>query len=97
MKRVVVTYYIEPADGQPERVTGIHVEDERVLTADGRATARWMTGAALDSSKPAGSPHSRRTLATRAINDHSSIPEFVPAPVVTPKPAPKPGPDDFVA
>lgn len=64
-----ITIYLEDADGQQDRCTGIHVERR-----DG--TAVWLTGASLNTS-PAGSPRTWLQIGERARDDAQTAPAYV--------------------
>lgn len=74
-----ITIYLEDADGQFDRCTGIHVERRN-------GTAVWLTGAALDTN-PAGSPRTWRQIGERARDDALGAPTYV---IPTPPAAPSP-------
>lgn len=83
-KYITIRYTVEPADGLPDQITGMHVTDETAIDADGQPTTYWLAARALDR-LPAGSPKSHRQIAKRAIADVRGETPFVPRKVVAPK------------
>lgn len=76
-----ITIHVEPADGLPEQVTGVHIDH-------GDGSASWLTGPGLDT-KPTGSPRTWREIGLRANADGKTAPKFVTK--AAPPRAPAPG------
>lgn len=69
----------EPADGQLDRLTGLHIDH-----GDGSAT--WLPSGQLDLHSPAGSGKTWREIGERARDDAKALPKSKPP--VEPKKAP---------
>jgi hypothetical protein len=65
-----ITIICEPSDGNPDKVTGIHVDN-------GDGTAKWITGSDLDTTTPPGSPHNWRYIGDRFKTDAKTLPTYV--------------------
>lgn len=69
MKKITLIY--EEADGQPERMTGLHIDH-------GDGTATWIASGALDTARPAGSPYTWREIGERTRDDSAKLPKSRP-------------------
>lgn len=79
-----ITFYYEPADGQPDRCTGVHVDH-------GDGTSSWLASGALDAASPPGAGKTWRQIGERARDDAKPMARF------NAKPEPKaPAPHDHV-
>jgi hypothetical protein len=61
-----ITIYLEDADGQTDRPTGMHVDH-------GDGTATWLAGGALDGLVPTGSPRDVREILARLRDDVAGL------------------------
>lgn len=61
-----ITIYIEDADGETDKPTGVHIDY-------GDGSAIWLRGADLDRKIPTGSPRDLRQIGKRLFSDLSDL------------------------
>lgn len=66
-----ITIYLEDADGETDKPTGLHVDR-------GDGSAVWLTGAELDEHTPEGSSRSLRGILQRLRDDAAPLPTREP-------------------